>query len=163
MDDLKRAWLAHFGAPLYGESLVRGRRAPDLERLVVGSLALARRDPTVARALPVLLWRQRAQLDLPKLRKLAQQRGRARALGFFLDLSGQLSGSRTLKRASKAPKRAPATRNFFAGTHTRLAKYVAEQNTPAVARAWGYRMNMGLDAFAGTFTKASRREALLAG
>jgi hypothetical protein len=34
--------------------------------------------------------------------------------------------------------------------HVRLA----EEKTPPVARRWDFRMNMGLDTFAGTFRKA---------
>jgi hypothetical protein len=66
-EDLKRAWLAHYGAPLYGENMLSGRAAPDLEKLVVDALALGRRDPSLTRALPVLLWRRRGDLDMARL------------------------------------------------------------------------------------------------
>ncbi|HEY2902670.1 MAG TPA: hypothetical protein VGL59_18955 [Polyangia bacterium] len=95
-EDLKRAWLAHYGAPLYGRSLLPGRVAPDLEKLVVDALALSRRDPSVTRALPVLLWRRRGEVDLAKLRRLAGFKGRERTLGFFLDLTARLSGDRRI-------------------------------------------------------------------
>jgi hypothetical protein len=164
--DLKRAWLAHYGAPLYGESMLSGRPAPDLERLVVDALALSRRDPSVTRALPVLLWRRRGELDLEKLRRLAQANGRARTLGFFLDLAARLSGDRRFRSAAAAlrPSSPPPATNSFTNHQGPLARALADRNTPPVARSWGYRMNMGMDAFESMFAKAkaTEREALLA-
>jgi hypothetical protein len=165
-EDLKRAWLAHYGAPLYGESMLSGRAAPDLERLVVDALALSRRDPSVTRALPVLLWRRRGDLDMAKLRRLAGARGRARTLGFFLDLAARLSGDRRLRSTAAALRPlSPFPRtNFFTNHQGPLARALAEENTPPVARSWGYPMNMGMDAFESMFAraKATPREALLA-
>jgi hypothetical protein len=46
--------------------MLAGRAAPDLERLVVDALALSRRDPSVTRALPILLCRRRGDLELAK-------------------------------------------------------------------------------------------------
>src|SRR5450755_1083895 len=165
-DDLKRAWLAHYGAPLYGESMLSGHAAPDLEKLVIDALALSRRDPAVTRALPVLLWRRRSDLDMAKLRRLAQAKGRERTLGFFLDLAARLSGDRRLRSAAAAlrPSSPRPSTNFFTNHQGPLARVLADQNTPPVARAWGYRMNMGMDAFESMFAKAkaTKREALLA-
>ena len=165
-EDLTRAWLAHFGAPLYGESMLSGRAVPDLEKLVVDSLALCRRDPSVTRALPVLLWRRRGDLDMAKLRRLAQAKGRERTLGFFLDLAARLSGDRRFRSAAAAlrPSSPHRSTNFFTSHQGALARALADRNTPPVARSWGYRMNMGMDAFESMFAKAkaSGREALLA-
>ena len=99
----RRAWLAHYGAPLYGQSALSGRAAPELERLVVDALGLSRRDPSMTRALPVLLWRRRGDIDLVKLVRLAQAKGRERTLGFFLDLAARLSGDRRLQTRRRRP------------------------------------------------------------
>lgn len=164
--DLKRAWLAHYGAPLYGESTLSGRAAPELERLVVDALGLSRRDPSMTRALPVLLWRRRGDLDMAKLVRLAQAKGRERTLGFFLDLAARLSGDRRLRSAAAAlrPSSPHPSTNFFTNHQGVLARVLADQNTPPVARVWGYRMNMGMDVFESMFAKAkaTEREALLA-
>ena len=164
--DLKRAWLAHYGAPLYGESTLSGRAAPEPERLVVDALGLSRRDPSMTRALPVLLWRRRGDLDMAKLVRLAQAKGRQRTLGFFLDLAARLSGDRRLRSAAAAlrPSSPRPSTNFFTNHQGALARVLADQNTPSVARAWGYRMNMGMDVFESMFAKAkaTEREALLA-
>ena len=165
-EDLKRAWLAHFGAPLYGRSLLPRQVAPDLEKLVVDALAFSRRDPSVTRALPVLLWRRRDDVDLAKLRRLARGKGRERTLGFFLDLTARLSGDRRLRAAAVAlrPSSPFRSTNFFRSHQGPLARALAEENTPPVARSWGYRMNMGMDVFESLFAKAkaTHREALFA-
>jgi hypothetical protein len=133
--------------------MLAGRAAPDLEKLVVDALALSRRDPSVTRALPLLLWR-----------RLAEGMGRARALGFFLDVTARLSGDRRLRRGAAAlrPSSLFPAADFFTTHRGALARALAEQNTPPVARAWGYRMNMGMDAFESMFAKATARETLLA-
>jgi len=146
--------------------MLSGLAAPDLETLVIEVLPLSRRDPSVTRALPVLLWRRRRDLDLAKLVRLAQARGRERTLGFFLDLTARLSGDRRLRSAAAAlrPSSPRPSTNFFTNHQGALARVLADQNTPPVARVWGYRMNMGMDVFESMFAKAkaTEREALLA-
>jgi hypothetical protein len=46
-EDLKRAWLAHYGARCTAIVLLSGPAAPDLERLLGDALVLSRRDPSV--------------------------------------------------------------------------------------------------------------------
>jgi hypothetical protein len=157
-DDLERAWLARFGAPLYGESLVRGEPAPRAEEVFRSALDLARRDASVARALPVALWRQRARLDFDELVRLARAHGVERTLGFFLELTARLAGGdqRLLALADSLRPRLPSQAVDFFPTRGRLERAAAEENTPPVARDWGYRMNLGMDSFASMFEKATR-------
>jgi hypothetical protein len=147
--------LAHYGAPLVGQNLVAGRVPPELAKVVVDGLVLSRRDASVARALPVLLWRRRADLDMAKLRRLVASKRRERALGFFLDLTARLSGDRRLRNAAAAlrPTRPPTETRFFTRRESPLARMVAKARTPPVARAWGYRMNMPMDSFRSLFEK----------
>jgi hypothetical protein len=161
-DDFKRAWLAHYGAPLGGQSLVAGLVAPDLEKVVVDGLALSRRDASVARVLPVLLWLHRDDLDLSKLRRLAASEDRERALGFFLDLTARLSGDRRMRNAATALRaaRPPAPTKFFARRESPLARMVAEERAPSVARMWGYRMNMPMDSFRSLFERHRARDRI---
>ena len=151
--DLTRAWLARLGAPLYGKSLVEGRRQPDLEAVLSRALKLAHRDATVARVLPIVFLRQRRNLDLDELRRRARRENQARTLGFFLDLTGRLTGDADLRNAAKPlrPKHMPLT-DFFK-TRSRLERSLAEANTPEVARDWGYRLNMGMDSFESLLAK----------
>src|SRR5580704_269041 len=109
--------------------MLSGRSAaPDLEKLLVDALALSRRDPSVTRALPVLLWRRRGDLDLAKLRSLAKAKGRERTLGFFLDLAARLSGDRRFRSAAAAlrPSSVRASMNFFTNHQGALARALAD-------------------------------------
>jgi hypothetical protein len=68
----------------------------------------------------------------------------------------------SLAIAASGAQRSPCGRRLrHQGT---LARALADQNTPPVARSWGYRMNMGMDVFESMFAKAKAtpRETLLA-
>ncbi len=54
---------------------------------------------------------------------------------------------------------------FFTRGESLLARAVAEERTPPVARSWGYRMNMPIDSFESMFEKvrAMHREGDRAG
>jgi hypothetical protein len=151
-----RAWLAYYGAPLYGETLARSTPAPAPELVLAEGLAFSRRDPFVARALPVALWRQSAHLDLDLLRHEVSKRGQDRAFGFFLELTGKLSQDPRIEAAAQAsrPRSPLPLAPFFEKAQGPLEAMLAERNTPPLARAWGFTMNMGLDSFETMFRKA---------
>jgi len=149
-----RGQLAALGAPVQHEA-VEPSRDP-VEETVVRGVHLAHRDPDVARALPVCLYRQRSALDPERLRQHAAQLGEKRALGFFLDLTAELSGDRRFAEWMKPlrDRRYKASRDFFyAASRSRRQLQLAEERTPQVARRWRLRMNMDLDAFRSTFDK----------
>ncbi|MFL5307542.1 MAG: helix-turn-helix domain-containing protein [Polyangia bacterium] len=157
--DRVQAWLAHLGAPLYGSTTVDLVDVPRPERVLAEALPLARRDAAVARALPVAVYRMRKRLDFGLLRRMARQRGQGRTLGFFLELSAELSGDRALARearplAAEARHRKRASQFFKLGSATE--RRLAELKTPPTARRWGFRMNMSADSFASMFRKAAR-------
>jgi transcriptional regulator with XRE-family HTH domain len=155
------ARLASLGAPLYGATTVDTRDGARPEVILTEGLVLSRRDATLARALPVALWKSRKRINHDFLRKEARRWSQARALGFFLDLTAVLSGDPTLAReAAKLRGHAPLrTRQFFEPTTPR-ERQLAELKTPDVARRWGFRMNMDLDSFASTFRKVGRKRNL---
>jgi hypothetical protein len=107
--------------------------------------------------LPLAIARNRALLDLPELRRLAVQRGQGSTLGFFLDLTAELSGDHGLARAARPlrPRRAPKRASQFFKVRSRLERRLAEAKTPDVARRWNFRMNMSMDSFASMFRKAA--------
>jgi len=126
------------------------------------ALALARRDSAVARVLPVVFHRLRRRLDFDVLRRMARERGQARVLGFFLELTSELSGNAVLARearplAGEARRRRRASQFFK--LHSATERRLAELKTPPVARRWGFRMNMSSDSFASMFHKAARATA----
>jgi len=157
--ELVQAWLAHLGAPLYGSTAVDRGDVPRPERVLAEALPLARREAAVARALPVAIYRTRKRLDFDSLRRMARERGHGRTLGFFLDLTAELSGDRALARearplAAGARRRKRATQFFRLRSATE--RRLAELKTPPAARRWGFRMNMSADSFASMFRKAPR-------
>jgi DNA-binding transcriptional ArsR family regulator len=152
-DDDVRGWLAAAGAPLGSPG--HKRPSPPLEEALAEGLALSHRDATVARVLPLVLWRQRGRLDLDRLVREASRRDERATLGYFLELAGQFGGDADLVRAARAlrDRRRTGTRPFFTGPQGPHAAAVARRNTPKEALRWGYVMNMGLDSFKAMFDK----------
>ena len=152
--DRVRGWLAGAGAPLLVSRPVRDR-VPPLEEVLAEGLALSHQDATVARVLPLVIWRHRDRLDRGRLVRAATQRNERQALGFFLDLTGHLGGDPGLMSLSERLRdhRRTRARPFFARAHGRMALALARRRTPALARRWGYLMNMELDSFASAFGK----------
>ena len=150
-----RSWLRDLGAPLI-RSAVASRRAPDPEQVVVEGLRLAHTDATVARALPVLLWANRDRLRLADLVRRARRAKEGATLGFFLELTSELAGSRPFAAACADLRqdRPPSDSFFFEGAEkTLVGKELAALNTPLVARRWRFLMNMPLDSFETLFRK----------
>ena len=152
-DDEVRAWLAAAGAPL---GSARPKNHPrDLEEALAEALVLSHRDATVARVLPLVLWRQRARLDLDRLVGQASRRDERSALGYFLELAGRLGGDPALVQAARRlrDRRRTKARPFFAGPLGPRAAAAARRNSPKEALRWGYVMNMGVDSFRAMFEK----------
>lgn len=149
-----RGWLSASGAPLLVSEPVLNRM-PRVEEVVAEGLALSHHDATVARVLPLVLWRQRDRLDHARLVREAARRNELQSLGFFLELTGWLGGDPRLTALSRRlrDRRRSRTRLFFAGPHGRMALASARRKTPRLARRWGYLMNMGLDSFTSAFAK----------
>jgi hypothetical protein len=155
-DDEVRGWLAAAGAPL---GVPRPKTPPpNLEEGVAEALVLSHRDATVARVLPLVLWRQRDRLDMERLVSEASHRDERSTLGYFLELAGQLGGDSALVHAARRlhDRRRTKVRPFFVGPLGPHAAAAARRNTPKEALRWGYVMNMGLDSFRTIFEKFAR-------
>jgi hypothetical protein len=128
---------------------------PALEQVVAEALALSHRDAAVARVLPLVLWRHRDRLDHEELARQASLRNEGQALGFFLELTGSLGGDPRLKVLAQPLRdcRRTRARPFFTPAPGRRELALARARTPALARRWGYLMNMSLESFASTFEK----------
>lgn len=155
-DERVRGWLATIGAPL-GAAESSSSALP-LEQGLAEALSLAHRDPTVARVLPLVLWRQRERLDFARLQREAVRRDEGQALGFFLEFAGKISNERRLVQAAASlrDRRRRRVRLFFSGPHGPHALAATRRNTPPEARRWGFLMNMGVDSFRSTFAKFAR-------
>ena len=145
------------GAPLLG-SRPPEEPTPRLEEVLAEGLVLAHRDPTVARVLPVALWRQRDRWNHDQLVQAATRRNERQALGFFLELTGRLGGDSRWASLSDSlrDRRRSREQPFFAGRKGHTALSLARKRTPPLALRWGYLMNMRLDRFASAFAKARR-------
>lgn len=146
---LLRRKLAALGAPLAGVSPMEVERSQVIETLVRGA-ALARRDATVARSLPRCYWVQRATLDARELLALARRPEDKHAVGFFLELSGELGGDRRLVGMAELlhDRRMRSVRDFF----LLPGRKDIGREFPLAAK-WGFRMNMDHETFRGVFDK----------
>ena len=141
-----RGELRCLGAPLQAEPATT---VGALEDTLAEGVHLAHRDPTVARVLPLCVSRARPKLDPQRLLRAAKRVREKQAVGFFLELTGELTKDADLARwaARFRDRRVRRVRDFFEVPPTRGSRELADHRTPEVARRWSYRMNMGLDAF----------------
>ena len=152
-----RNWLRGIGAPIV-QAGSTDQLAPPLEELVAAGLHLTHTDASVARALPIVLWRNRARLRFDELARVARQEGEGATLGLFLDLTSQLTNDPELAKVARSLEdtRSPSTAFFFtAAADTVAGRELAEIRTPAVARRWRFLMNMPFDSFETLFRKHS--------
>ena len=149
-----RSFVAHFGG-----SRVQTTTRCGLEKVVLRAVEMSRRDPALARMLPVFLWRVRASLDLDKLTTKAVERGCAPTLGYFLEVAGKVSTDRTFRPAVRALRwHADARRPVF--FFKRVEKHpweamAARQRTPRDARRWGLLTGVPLACFSTYFEKVA--------
>ena len=125
------------------------------EAALVDAVRLARRDATLARALPVALAEQWQTLDRDRLKTAAVRSREKHALGFFLSLTAELLGNTSLREwaAGFRDYRVKSLRPFFTLPSARAARDLAERRTPPVAREWGYLMDLDLESFKSLFDK----------
>ncbi len=149
-----RSWLKAWGAPVAARSDTIGD-LPPFESVLAQGAKLAHVDASVARSIPVCVWKNRRSLDDRRLRLEARRQGEKHALGFFLELTGTLAGDQSLVRRAQAlrDRRVKVERDFFSSDRDAYSRQLSTQRTPDVARRWQFRMNMTLDTFASTFRK----------
>jgi hypothetical protein len=155
-DESTREQVAALGAPV----VVHRTRQPDrpVEQLLVDGVALAHRDPALARSLPVAFYRQRERLDGDQLAAFARARSEKAALGFYLELTAELSGDHRFRAWARPLKdrRRHRREPFF---YTRAAKLQADTRSPLdepLARRWGFQVGMSVDDFRSLFDKVKR-------
>jgi hypothetical protein len=146
------AFVAHFGARVTNAST-----KCSLENVALRAVKASRRDPSLARMLPVFLFRVRHRLDLDKLTSKALTFGCASRLGYFLDVTSQVSSSKvflTTLKALRSHAHADRPVFFFARTQSHpFEAMVALERTPQDARRWGLITGTPLDSFSNYFNK----------
>ena len=156
--------LQELGLPMVGDlsDLERETVLSD-EELVVKAVCLAKENPTLARSLPVAFVKVLPNLSPHRLHFWAKKMKVKRELGFFVALTAQLSNKPALKRLSRSfyDKRWSRSEYFLTSekdVRGFQAKLV-ERNTPALAKAWKLKMNLGLDSFESLFNKFESEES----
>ena len=149
------AFVAHYGA-----GVARTKVRCSLEDVALRAVLASRRDPSLARMLPVFLWRVRDELELDEMIAGSRRRGIARALGYFLDVTGSLGSWRGFDAAiAKLRKDARPNRPtyFFleTGRHP-FEAMAAQERTPIEARRWGLLTGTPTESFATYFRKVAR-------
>jgi hypothetical protein len=145
--------LAALGAPLRAEASPGTELV--LEEVVAQGLRLTHGDPTLARAYPVLLSRNRERMNLAELAYRATALKEKQSLGFFLDLTGELANDRQFRAFAQTLKdrRVKRVRDFFEGPHGKYSRELANERTPQVAKDWHFRMDMDMDNFRSFYSK----------
>ncbi len=145
----------------WGAGLARDTAAAKplgLDETLAYGVALARRDPDIAQIWPVVLAKNRAQVDLDRLGTLVRRLGQKRALGFLLTLTGLLLKDPSLAAAARRCRdsRVRRTQAFFSNPNAKRTRALAEGTTPKVARDWHFSMNTSLESFQSHFGKFVR-------
>lgn len=144
-----KAKLVALGAPLRGVTALKVA-ANDVVATLASGAQLARRDASVARSLPLCLWKYRDQLDAKTLKELPLGPEDKHAFAFLLELAGDLGGDLRLAGRAEVLRDARLTqvRPFFRGSAARGAPLSFD-----LAKKWGFVMNMDRESFRGLFSK----------
>ncbi|HEY4177528.1 MAG TPA: hypothetical protein VGM90_11865 [Kofleriaceae bacterium] len=136
-------WL---GAPLRDvEALPLGLLDP--AEALFHAMPAARRNAVLARAVPVAVWKTRDSLHAGALRDLPAGPEQRHALGFMLELAGELGGDRRLSGLAETlrDRRVKSERPFF---------HDSARSTPfPLANKWGFTLNTSMEDFSSLFRK----------
>jgi len=136
--------LVAMGAPLAGWM---PRAQLPREEALAAALQLALEDATVLRVLPVALAKNWTQVDWAQLERAARDRQLLQLLGMLVELTGELTHQPELTRKAGAWWKPNSAPRFLPSPRNRFDRELAEHGTPAVARKWGFLVNMGEDSF----------------
>lgn len=145
-----RESLVAWGAPLPE----RPRPSLDLADAVVRGLALARRDATVLRVLPVVVARHAETFDWAALEEGARRAKLRAELGMLLDLTADLANLPSLRERALGLRDGRRTRTrFFPEVGSAYEAELARRRTPKAAARWHFAMNMTEEAFRSTLER----------
>lgn len=150
-DALVREALVAYGAPLLGN----GPQAHwSLEETIARALRVARHDATVMRVVPVVLAKNRNELDGQELLRAARKYQVKAELGMILDLSDELLGTQTFKDlVERLNDKRRHVWQFFPEVKNRFEVELAKSNAFEVAQRWHFHTNMTRDSFESLLSK----------
>lgn len=148
--------LRRWGAPLVRTGTAA--QALSLEESLAQGVVLARRRPDVARVWPVVVARNRDEVDLRELEAQCRRLGQKRALGFLLSLTGGLLRDRSLVDHAERLRDARTRKavDFFLLPRGPRAQALRVHKTPGVARRWLFTINMPFRSFRSLLHKFQR-------
>ena len=126
-----------------------------LEVALAKGCALSHHDPSVAKVMPHLLAQKKDELDFQRFESALLENHEKHTAGFFLAVAAKVTGDRQLAKWSQRlrDKRRTKLVDFTAAPTTGFVRQLADRNTPALAKRWNYRLNMGLEDFEAVFRK----------
>jgi hypothetical protein len=132
-------------------------RAQSPEELLVKAVALAKKNSSLLRTMPLLVRRLGVGMNGHRLVYWSKRLHVDRELGFLLDLTANLSGEKKYSAlARKLKDKRWSKPTFFLEKEAKLKGFQAklvEQNSSELAKKWFLKMNMGLDSFESMFAK----------
>jgi DNA-binding transcriptional ArsR family regulator len=143
-----RADLGEHGAPFW-TARPGAHSTSRLEDALARGCAASHHDSTIAKVMPYMFLRSRDSLDFNRLNQSLTENKQKHTAGFFLAVAGELGGSRTLQAWADQlkDKRRTTVVDFFGHASSKRLQALAERNTPALARAWNFRLNLTMDDF----------------
>lgn len=148
-----RSQLAAEGLPVVADQV---ESSLSLEETLVAGLHESRNDASIARAFPAFLAKRANDIEWKVVHShLTRDSAGKHVLGFFLDVAAELTENGRYRKLAAGFRdgRRKSTHLFFSGSHSKRELQLAEMRTPDIARRWGWKMNMGLDAFADMYAK----------
>lgn len=144
--------LTAYGAPLAGWE---PRPHLLLEETIAQGLVLSHSNATILRTLPLLIARNAATIDWPRLVRSADHHQVNAELGLIVELAAMFTADESLRRIMNDtwPQSSPATPRHYFPVAGKYDAALAERRTPAVVRKWGFLMNMTEDSFRSMFDK----------
>lgn len=150
-DEMTKRQLVALGAPLRGVEPL-AVEPPEYLSVLARGMSLARRDPVVARTVPVCVWRLRESVNARDLVELLPGPADRHVAGFFLELTSELGNDRRLLGVAESlrDRRMTALKPFF---HVPTTSRRPHTRPFPLAEKWGFEMNVDLDAFRSLFEK----------
>lgn len=148
----------------YASPVSLGELKSGLERVVLGAVDFARDECSLARMLPVFLWRVRDSLSVERMATMASAQGPmvAAALGYFCQLTSGLGGGSeklddlTARLRVQLGPSLPRFVFFHWMKDSPVQTMVAEQRNPPEASSWGLLTGTPTDSFSSYFAKMVR-------
>ena len=146
-EDVLKYHLSELGSPVY--STYEGKVFLSPEESLARGVLLSKKDAVLLRTLPIVMWKNRNDLDFDLLLMYARKLKVKKETGFLLNLTGKLTGNAKLKMKSVDffDNRNTKFESYFLGKRSKSQKKLEELNTPLLAKKWKLNINMDLENF----------------